>query len=163
MSWKFPDNPKEYGILYAKPLFPKGNKLEWLNYAFLHIENMPKDLSQKIKEFVSYINSKYSDKIVIPLDYATQPGLVCESDVIEEIANLVYEGFNKIIKDLTGFENCYILVWSIGEMEQPEELIRQGKRISDNVPTLHNIDPYNIVVKVGHKLDSTKEPGIFKV
>jgi hypothetical protein len=163
MSWKFPDNPKEYGILYAKPIFPKGNKLEWLNYAFLHIENMPKDLSQKIKEFVSYINTKYSDKIIIPLGYETQPGLVCESDVIEEIANLVYEGFNKIIKDLTGFENCYILVWSIGEMEQPDELIRQGKRISGDVPTLHNIDPYNIVIKVGHKLDSIKEPGIFKV
>ena len=48
-------------------------------------------------------------------------------------------------------------------MKQPDELIRVGKRISGDVPTLHNIDPYNIVVKVGHKLDSTKEPGIFKV
>lgn len=162
MSWKFPDNPKEYGILYAKPQFPKGNKLEWLNYAFLHIQKMPKDLSQRVEEFVSHINNKYSDKIIIPLDYATQPGLVCEPDVIEEIANLVYEGFNQIIKDLTGVENSYVLVWSIGEMEQPEELIRQCKRISDDL-TLHHIDPYNVVVKVGHKLDSTKEPGIYKV
>lgn len=162
MSWKFPDNPKEYGILYAKPQFPKGNKLEWLNYAFLHIQKMPKDLSQRVEEFVSHINNKYSDKIIIPLDYATQPGLVCEPDVIEEIANLVYEGFNQIIKDLTGVENSYVLVWSIGEMEQPEELIRQCKRISDDM-TLHHIDPYNVVVKVGHKLDSTKEPGIYKV
>lgn len=163
MSWKFPDNPKEYGILYAKPKFPKGNKLEWLNYAFLNIKEMPKDLSEKIEEFVSYINNKYSDKIIIPLDYETQPGLVCESDVIEEIANLIYCGFNKIIKDLTGVEKSYVLVWSIGEMDQPEELIRQGKRITDDIPTLHNINPYNVVVKVGHKLDSTKEPGIYKV
>jgi hypothetical protein len=163
MSWKFPDNPKEYGILYAKPSFPKGSKLEWLNYTFLHIKKMPKDLSQRVEELVSYINNKYFDKIIIPLDYKTQPGLVCDPDVIEEIANLVYEGFNQIIKDLTGFEKSYILVWSIGEMEQPEELIRQGKRVSGDVPTLHNIDPYNIVVKVGHKLDSTKEPGIYKV
>ncbi len=162
MSWKFPDNPKEYGILYAKPQFPKGNKLEWLNYAFLHIQKMPKDLSQRVEEFVSHINNKYSDKIIIPLDYATQPGLVCEPDVIEEIANLVYEGFNQIIKDLTGVENSYVLVWSIGEMEQPGELIRQCKRVSDDL-TLHHIDPYSVVVKVGHKLDSTKEPGIYKV
>ncbi len=34
MSWKNIDNPKEYGVLYAKPSFPKGHKLEWLNYAF---------------------------------------------------------------------------------------------------------------------------------
>ena len=162
MSWKFPDNPKEYGILYAKPQFPKGNKLEWLNYAFLHIQKMPKDLSQRVEEFISHINNKYSDKIIIPLDYTIQPGLVCEPDVIEEISNLVYEGFNQIIKDLTGVENSYVLVWSIGEMEQPEELIRQCKRISDDL-TLHHIDPYNVVVKVGHKLDSTKEPGIYKV
>jgi len=53
-------------------------------------------------------------------------------------------------------------VWSIGDMEQTEVLIRQATRIKD-VPTLHNVDPYDLVVKVGRNLDSTKEPGIYRV
>ena len=159
MSWKNIDNPKEYGVLYAKPSFPKGHKLEWLNYAF---GQMPKDLSDKIKELVESLNNKYSDKIIIPLDYSIKPGLVCEPDVIEEISNSVYNGYNQIFEDLVGENNCYVVVWSIGEMEQPEELIRQGTRVQD-VPTLHNIDPYNLVTKVGRYLDSQKQPGIYKV
>ena len=82
---------------------------------------------------------------------------------IHKILKKEYIDIYKIIKDLTGVENSYVLVWSIGEMDQPEELIRQGKRITDDVSTLHNINPYNVVVKVGHKLDSTKEPGIYRV
>ncbi len=159
MSWKNIDNPKEYGILYARPSFTKGHKLEWLNYAF---GQMPKDLSDKIKELIESLNNKYSDKIIIPLDYNTKPGLVCEPDIIEEIANSVYNGYNQIFEDLVGENNCYVVVWSIGEMEQPEELIRQGTRVQD-VPTLHNIDPYNLVTKVGMYLDSQKQPGIYKV
>jgi hypothetical protein len=159
MSWKNIENSKEYGILYTKPSFPKGHKLEWLNYAFGH---MPKDLSDRIKLLIRDINDKYSDKIIIPLDNHLQPGLVCEPEVIEEIANLVYNGFNQIFSDLVGEDNCYVVVWSIGEMEQPEEIIRQGTRVQD-VPTLHNIDPYDLVIKVGRKLDSIKEPGIYRV
>lgn len=159
MSWKVMENPIEYGVLYAKPSFPKGHKLEWLNYAF---GQMTKDLSDKIKELIGHLNNKYSDKIIIPLDYNTMPGLVCEPDVIEEIANLVYNGYNQIFEELIGESNCYVVVWSIGDMEQPGELIRQGTRVKD-IPTLHNIDPYDLVTKVGRKLDSTKEPGIYRV
>lgn len=159
MSWKNIDNPKEYGILYARPRFPKGHKLEWLNYAF---GQMPRDLSDKIKDLIGTLNSKYSDKIIIPLDYNTMPGLVCEPEVIEEIANLVYNGYNQIFQDLVGESNCYVVVWSIGDMEQPEELIRQATRVVET-PTLHNIDPYDLVTKVGRYIDSQKQPGIYRV
>ena len=159
MSWREMNTPKEYGILYGKPIFSKESKYYWLNYAFGH---MPKDLSTKTKELIDSINYKYSNKITIPLDYNTMPGIVCNPDVIEEIANLLYNGFNQIFNDLVGKDNCYKVVWSIGEMEQPEELIRQATRVKDT-PTLHNIDPYDLVVKVGRKLDLIKDPGIYRV
>lgn len=155
------ENPKEYGILYASPSFPKEHKLNWLNYSFGQI---PKDLSEKVTELSEFINSKFSDKITIPFDNSVKPGIVCEPDVIEEIANLVYKGFNDVFKELTGDDNCYVIVWSIGEMDQPEELIRQATRIKDK-PTLHNINPYPVVIKVGRKLDkltSTQSTGLYK-
>ena len=161
MSWRFIENPKEYGILYASPAFPKEHKLYWLNYAF---GQMPRDLSEKVTELSEFINSKFSDKIIIPLDNSIKPGIVCEPDIIEEIANLVYKGFNDIFKELTS-DGCYAVVWSIGEMDQSEELIRQATRIKDK-PTLHNVDSYPVVVKVGRKLDkltSTQSTGLYKV
>ena len=159
---KFIENPKEYGILYGSTSFPKEHKLYWLNYAF---GQMPKDLSDKVTELSEFINEKFSDKITISLDNNIKPGIVCSPDFIEEIANLVYNGFNNIFKELTGDDNCYIVVWSIGEMDQPEELIRQATRVVET-PTLHNIDPYPVVVKVGHKLDklkSSQSTGLYKV
>lgn len=82
MSWREMNNPREYGILYGKPLFPKGHKLQWLNYEFGH---MPKDLTIRTKELIDSINIKYSKKIIISLDYNTMPVIVCDTDVIEEI------------------------------------------------------------------------------
>lgn len=150
---------KEYGIFYAKPLFPRGHKLEWLNHAF---GQMPKDLSEMIKDLAKSINEEYSDNIIIPLDNNTTPGIVTEPEVIEEVANLVYDGFNQIFNDLVGESNCYVLVWSIGEMGDPNEIIKQSTRIKD-IPTLHNVEQYPVLIKVGNKINSIKEPGIYKV
>ncbi len=150
---------KEYGILYGKPLFKKGHKLEWLNYSNLQ---MPVFLVDRVKEMLESINDIYSDNIIIPLDISLSPGVVANTNVIEEIANLVYNGFNIIFKDLIDEDNCYILVWSIGEMDSVDELIKQGKRVKET-PTLHNVDPYPIIIKVGTKLDNLKEPGIYKI
>lgn len=164
MSWENIENPKQYGVMYAAPAFPKEHKLQWLNYAF---GQMPKDLSKKIEELSSYINDKFSDKIIIPFDNSIKPGIVCEPDYIEDIANLTYNSFNQIFKELTGDEDCYAVVWSIGEMPQPEEIIRQATFIQ-KIPTLHHIGPYPVLVKVGQKLtevtsSSGAKPGIFKV
>lgn len=145
---------KKYGILYTKIKFPKGHKLEWLNYSFSH---MTKSISIDVKKLIQSLNSKYSDKILIPLDENLNPGLVCEASVIKEISNELYEGFNEIL----GGEFT-ILVWTIGQLDKKETILTQGKRIKD-IPTLHHLDPYPVIVKVGGKLDSIKTPGIYKV
>lgn len=145
---------KKYGILYTKIKFPKGHKLEWLNYSFSH---MTKSISIDVKKLIQSLNSKYSDKILIPLDENLNPGLVCEASVIKEISNELYEGFNEIL----GGEFT-ILVWTIGQLDKKETILTQGKRIKD-IPTLHHLDSYPVIVKVGGKLDSIKTPGIYKV
>lgn len=153
------DDNIEYGVLYGKPLFKKDSKYVWLNYSF---GQLPYDLSDRIKSLIKEINTKYSEEIIIPLDYNTKPGIVCKSEVIEEIANLVYNGFNEIFNDLINEEDCYLVVWSIGELDTKEELIRQGTRIK-KIPTLHNLNTYDVIVNVGRTLDSTKNPGVYKV
>ena len=140
----------EYGIFYLKTVFPKGHRLEWLNY--LHIsKSMPKDLSDELNLLVSEINSK--NGIIIRMDKGVDPGCVTTSEIIEEISNEVYNRFCDIFEKLTSdnVKDCIRLVWGIGEME------------NINYKSTHYLPAYPIVIKVGRFLDSSKKPGIFKV
>ena len=140
----------EYGIFYLKTVFPKGHRLEWLNY--LHIsKSMPKDLSDELNLLVSEINSK--DGIIIRMDKGVDPGCVTTSEIIEEVSNEVYNRFCDIFEKLTSdnVKDCIRLVWGIGEME------------NINYKSTHYLPAYPIVIKVGRFLDSSKKPGIFKV
>ena len=138
----------EYGIFYLKTVFPRGHKLEWLNY--LHIESgIPDDLLDKINVVADEINFKSG--IIIPLDKSIQPGCVTTPEIIEEVVNEVYQKFCDIFEKLTGEKDCIRLVWGIGEITNVDKY------------TTHYLDNYPIVVKVGRFLDSSKEPGIFKV
>ena len=140
----------EYGIFYLKTVFPKGHRLEWLNY--LHIsKSMTKDLSDELNLLVSEINSK--DGIIIRMDKGVDPGCVTTSEIIEEVSNEVYNRFCDIFEKLTSdnVKDCIRLVWGIGEME------------NINYKSTHYLPAYPIVIKVGRFLDSSKKPGIFKV
>ena len=140
----------EYGIFYLKTVFPKGHRLEWLNY--LHIsKSMPKDLSDELNLLVSEINSK--NGIIIRMDKGVDPGCVTTSEIIEEVSNEVYNRFCDIFEKLTSdnVKDCIRLVWGIGEME------------NINYKSTHYLPAYPIVIKVGRFLDSSKKSGIFKV
>jgi hypothetical protein len=140
----------EYGVFYLKTVFPKGHRLEWLNY--LHIsKSMPKDLSDELNLLVSEINSK--NGIIIPMDKGVDPGCVTTIEIIEEVSNEVYNRFCEIFERLTrdNVKDCIRLVWGIGEME------------NINYKSTHYLPAYPIVIKVGRFLDSSKKPGIFKV
>jgi hypothetical protein len=139
---------KEYGIFYLKTVFPRGHKLEWLNY--LHIQNrIPKDLLDEIKLVSNEINSKKG--IIIPMDKSIDPGCVTTPETIEQIANEVYQKFCDIFEKLTGDKDCIRLVWGIGEIKNVDQ------------DTTHHLNSYPIVVKVGRLLDSSKKSGIFNV
>jgi hypothetical protein len=140
----------EYGVFYLKTVFPKGHRLEWLNY--LHIsKSMPKDLSDELNLLVSEINSK--NGIIIPMDKGVDPGCVTSPEIIEEVSNEVYNRFCEIFERLTSdnVKDCIRLVWGIGEME------------NINYKSTHYLPPYPIMIKVGRFLDSSKKPGIYKI
>jgi hypothetical protein len=140
----------EYGIFYLKTVFPKGHRLEWLNY--LHIsKSMPKDLSDELNLLVSEINSK--NGIIIPMDKGVDPGCVATPEIIEEVANEVYNRYCEIFERLTSdnVKDCIRLVWGIGEMEDV------------NYKSTHYLPSYPIMIKVGRFLDSSKKSGIYKV
>jgi hypothetical protein len=126
------------------------------------------DENMKAYEFMDYWMKNIESDIFIffeldcvPLDNKIYPGIVCEPDVIEEIANFVFNEFNLIFKELTGDEGVYKVVWSIGKMDEVEEIIKQSTRVS-KTPTLHHLNPYPVIVKVGRFIDKA-ESGIFKV
>jgi len=138
----------EYGIFYIKTVFPKGHKLEWLNYLQIG-KYMPKDLSDLLGELVMDVNSK--EGIIIPMDKSINAGCVTQPDVIEEIVNNVYNSYCNIFEKLTGDIDCIRLVWGIGEM--------------DNVDykSVHELPSYPIIVKIGRFLDSSKSYGIYQI
>jgi hypothetical protein len=140
---------EDYGVFYLKTVFPKGHRLEWMNY--LHISNLlPEDLSVELKQLVYDINSK--EGIVIPMDKGVDPGCVTIPEIIEDTANEVYNRFCEIFERLTSGneKNCIRLVWGIGQIENVD------------YESTHDLPAYPIMKKVGRLLDSSKESGIFK-
>jgi len=154
----------EYGILYAKVTFPINHKLSWLNHCFL-TDILPKDLQNEIKKLSTEINLKYKDYIIIPMDNRIIPGCVSKPEMIEEIANEIYQGMLNIFKKIAGEENCIRLVYGIGDIDQDH--------LENNVTSAHEIGNYPIMIKIGHFLDygpagkksgkNDYTPGIFKV
>lgn len=139
----------EYGVFYLKPVFPKGHKLQWLNYAR---GKTAEDLDKEINDLTDRINTQYSKDIYIPLNNNLQPGCATTPEMVEEIANDVYTSMNDIFKRLTGDTDVIRLVYGVGLMN-----------LSKSDTNLHHLESFPILISVGHKLDSSKEPGIYRV
>lgn len=155
---------KEYGVLYAKTCFPKEHKLNWITYCNMP-SLLPKDLQKEISILAEYINSKFKDVIVVPMDKSTIPVCVTYPESIEEVANEIYTGMNKIFEKLVGENDVIRLVYGIGEMDE--------NWIENKVETTHEIGSFPIMIKIGHFLDYgpegkksgkvTYQTGLFKV
>ena len=93
------------------------------------------------------------------------PGCVSKPEMIEEIANEIYQGMLNIFKKIAGEENCIRLVYGIGDIDQDH--------LENDVDSAHEIGNYPIMIKIGHFLDygpagkksgkNDYTPGIFKV
>jgi len=143
---------KEYGVLYAKVCVPRENKIHWLGHCAMY-NILPKDLKREIKILSENINKKYKDSIVIPMDKRIMPGITTNPEVIEQVAQDIFDGMNLMMEKITGDMNCIRLVWGIGEMDE---------EIEDRESS-HMIGNYPIMIKVGQTLDHGWKPGIFKV
>jgi hypothetical protein len=156
---------KEYGILYAKVVFPENHKLRWLSHFGMGVKLLPKDLAKELITLVDKINTEYKDVIVVPMDKRITPGCVTKPEAIEEVAKSIYDGMNQMIEKLTGEKNTIRLVYGVGDLDEDW--------IENNTESAHEIGNYPIMIKIGHFLDygpagkkSHKycyDPGLFKV
>lgn len=143
----------EVGVLYCKVSFPKEHKLHWLSHCAI-TNILPKDLQIELKYLVDSLNQEYKDDLLIPIDNRIMPGCVSKPEKIEEIANKLYQGFISMFQKL-GVEDpkirlCYIVC------DIPDESII-------NKESTHYIDPLPCMIKLGHSLDKSYEPGIYKL
>ena len=160
---KFNESSKnEFGIFYIRPVFKDDDELSWLNYSISINKNL--DINKEFNKVSDYINKEYSDFIIINMDKSiTQPGILCQSNKIEEISNIVFNMLNDVIYKLTNRENCLRMVWGIGEFKQSEEELINKSKIINELGTIHHLPSYPLLVSVGRLLDSEDKPGIFKV
>lgn len=155
------ENKKEYGVAYIKPVFKRGDKYYWLNYAF-STKSLLKPLRDDIKSVIKSINDKYFEHMLIPMDLTHFPGCIANPEYIEEIVNETFDNLNSLFEKFEG-DGCYFrAVWGVGELDNKDEILKQATRIKD-VPTIHHINSYDIIVKVGRTLDSSKKCGIYKI
>ena len=137
----------EYGVIYIK-LCPNGPG-EWIKYCNI-LSSTPASFQQNVKEIANDINTKYSDSIVIPMDVTVHPGCTTTTESVEEIATDMYNQFCELA-DRQGISNSVRCVYSIGEVKDV------------NVDSTHQLGNDDIVVKLGHFLDESDEPGIYKI
>jgi len=137
----------EYGVIYIK-LCPNGPG-EWIKYCNI-LSSTPASFQQNVKDIANDINTKYLDSIVIPMDVTVHPGCTTTTESVEEIATDMYNQFCELA-DRQGISNSVRCVYSIGEVKDV------------NVDSTHQLGNDDIVVKLGHFLDESDEPGIYKI
>ena len=89
------------------------------------------------------------------MDVTVHPGCTTTEESVEEIATDMYNQFCELA-DRQGISNSIRCVYSIGEIKDV------------NVDSTHHIMPvgskyYDVMIRVGHFLDESDEPGIYKI
>jgi hypothetical protein len=139
----------EYGVIYIKVCPKDGTPGDWIKYCRI-LSDTPKSFQNNSKEIANYINTKYSDSIVIPMDIDVHPGCTTTPEKVDEIAQDMYNQFCELA-ERQGIPNSIRCVYSIGELSNV------------NVDSTHHLGNDELMVKVGHFLDESDEPGIYKI
>jgi hypothetical protein len=144
----------EYGVIYIKICPPKGHPSEWIKYCYI-FSAAPVSLQNNIKQIVNDINTKYSDDIIIPMDTMIHPGCTTTPERVEEIATDMFNQYNEMM-DRQDLPNCVRCVYSIGELSNID---------ADSTHHLFSKDGGydDVMIKIGRYLDSSDEPGLFKI
>ena len=139
----------EYGVIYIKICPKKGTPGEWIRYCHI-LSATPKSFQQNAEDIANDINAKYSDSIVIPMDIDVHPGCTTTPESVEEVATDMYNQFSELA-ERQGIPNSIRCVYSVGELSNVE------------VDSTHKLGNDEVMVKVGHFLDESDEPGIYKI
>ena len=136
-----------YGVIYIKICPKEGTPGDWIKYCHI-LSATPKSFQINAKEIADDINSRYSDDIVIPMDIDVHPGCTTTPESVKTVAEDMYGQFCEMV-GRQGIPNSVRCVYSVGEMEKVD------------VDSTHHLPAYPVMVKVGHFLDESDEPGIF--
>jgi hypothetical protein len=139
----------EYGVIYIKICPKKGSPGEWIKYCHI-LSSTPISFQQNVKSIADDINTKYSDSIVIPMDIDVHPGCTTKTESVEEVATDMYNQFCELV-ERQGIPNSIRCVYSVGELSNV------------NVDSTHSLGNDEVMVKLGHFLDESDEPGIYKL
>ena len=137
----------QYGVIYIK-ICPKGSGA-WLKHCHI-LSSTPMSFQRNVVDIMNNINSKYSDDIVIKMDLNIHPGCTTTVESVEEVATDMYSQFCELA-ERQGIPNSVRCVYSVGELSNID------------VKSTHELSNDDIVVKIGHFLDESDEPGIFKI
>ena len=139
----------EYGVIYIKICPKEGTPGEWIKYCQI-LSATPKSFQKNAEDIANDINTKYSDSIVIPMDIDVHPGCTTTPESVEEVATDMYNQFC-VLAERQGIPNSIRCVYSVGEL------------INIKVDSTHHLGNDELMVKVGHFLDESDEPGIYKI
>jgi len=139
----------EYGVIYIKVCPKDGTPGDWIKYCHI-LSATPKSFQQNSEAIANDINTKYSDSIVIPMDIDVHPGCTTTPESVEEIATDMYNQFCELA-ERQGIPNSVRCVYSIGELSNV------------SVDSTHHLSNDEVMVKLGHFLDESDEPGIYKI
>lgn len=143
----------ECGIVYLKISFSKGHNLEWLNYVAL-TSILPKKMEIKIRDISQKINSEFGKDILVKLDSKINPGCVSTPESIEKISHRIYSEFADMMKGEGVDDSCIRCVYTVGDI--PEESLKDCRSI-------HSLDSFPALIRIGTFLDESNIPGIFKI
>jgi hypothetical protein len=139
----------EYGVIYIKICPKKGSTGEWIKYCHI-LSSTPISFQQNVKYIADDINTNYSDSIVIPMDIDVHPGCTTTPESVEEVATDMYNQFCELV-ERQGIPNSVRCAYSIGELSNV------------SVDSTHHLSNDEVMVKLGHFLDESDEPGIYKI
>jgi len=139
----------EYGVIYIKICPPKGSPGEWIKYCHI-FSSTPKSFQENVREIANNINTKHQEDIIIPMDITVHPGCTTTSESVEEIATDMYNQFLDL-SERQGIPNSIRCVYSIGELRNVD------------VKSTHNLGNDEVMVNLGHYLDSSDDAGIFRL
>lgn len=137
------------GVIYIKTCPPRDHKYEWLKYCYI-TKSIPKPILDNIIQIAHNINTKYSNDIIIPMDIMLHPGCTTKPEKVDEIANDMYNQFSKL-SETYGFPDTIRCVYSTGELS------------NINYNSTHLLHHDYVMIKVGHFLDKSDNPGLFKI
>ena len=140
----------EVGVIYLKLVFPKGHKLGWLSHCGMNLV-LPKDIYNEIKILTKKINTEYADDIIIPMDCRVMPGCTTKPESVDKVAKSMYDGFVYILNKLGVKDGGPRCVYSVGELSNVD------------VKSTHHLGNDEVMIKLGHFLDESDEPGLFKI